>query len=122
MESTDIKTVGRGPAVPGLEWTIEGWKCISSMFSESFSSVDKSYDPVQDMLTKEHEVFLKMAEDSNNSSEIRIESIKSACASSEKADTVAANRSAENRAIIRTFATIVIAAVGGSQYLKYIGR
>lgn len=122
MENYDINTVGRGPAVPGLEWTIEGWKCISNMIQESFASVGKAYDPVQEMLTKEHEVFLKMAEDGNNSDDIRKDAVKNARDSSNSAQTVASNRMTDVLKIVGAFATVTAAALGGTQYIKYVNR
>ena len=122
MDNYDVKTVGRGPAVPGIEWTIEGWKCIGNAIKESFSAVEKAYDPVQEMLKKEHEVFLNMAEDDNNSDDIRKDAARNARESSSAAQTVAANRMVDVLKIIGAIATVTATAFGGSQYIKYVNR
>ncbi|MBQ3369764.1 MAG: hypothetical protein IJG48_01960 [Mogibacterium sp.] len=122
MENYDINTVGRGPAVHGIEWTIEGWKHLGSTIKESFSAVEKAYDPVQEMLAKEHEVFLRMAEDNNSSEDTRKEFAKNARESSTAAQTVASNRMTDVLKIVGAFATVTAVALGGPQYIKYINR
>lgn len=122
MESYDINTVGRGPVVHGIEWTIEGWKYLGSTIKESFSAVEKAYDPVLEMLAKEHEVFLKMAEDNNSSEDTRKEFAKNARESSTAAQTVASNRMTDVLKIVGAFATVTAVALGGPQYIKYINR
>ena len=122
MENYDINTVGRGPAVPGIEWTIEGWKCISSAIKESFSSVDKAYNPAQEMLTKEHETGLRMMENPDCSEEMKKVASQHVRESREAAQTLASNRMTDVLKIVGAFATVTAAALGGTQYIKYVYR
>ncbi len=122
MENYDINTVGRGPAVPGIEWTMEGWKCICSAIKESFSSVDKAYNPAQEMLSKEHETGLRMMENPDCSEEMKKVASQHVRESREAAQTLASNRMTDVLKIVGTFATVTAAAFGGSQYIKYVNR
>lgn len=122
MENYNINTVGRGPAVPGIEWTMEGWKCISSVIKESFSSVDKAYNPAQEMLTKEHETGLRMMEDPDYSEEMKKVASQHVRESREATLKLASNRMTDVLKVIGAFATITAAAFGGTQYVKYTNR
>lgn len=122
MENYDINTVGRGPMVLGIEDTIEGWKCIGGMIKESFLSVDKAYNPVQEMLAKEHEACLRMMEDPECAEEMRKDASQHVRESRDAAQTVASNRMTDVLKIIGAFATVTAAALGGTQYIKYVSR
>lgn len=122
MENYDINTVGRGPAVPGIEWTMEGWKCISNAIKESFSSVDKAYNPAQEMLTKEHETGLRMMENPDCSEEMKKVASQHVRESREAAQTLASNRMTDVLKIVGAFVTVTAAALGGTQYIKYANR
>jgi len=122
MDTNEIKTVGRGPAVMGIDATIEGWKYFVDVIKEGFASVDKAYNPVQEMLSKEHETYLKIVEDNDCSDELRKDAARNARESSAAAQTVASNRMADVLKIVGAFATVTAAALGGTQYIKYFNR
>lgn len=122
MENYDINTVGRGPAVPGIEWTLEGWKYLSSAIKESFSSIDKAYNPAQEMVTKEHEAGLRMMENTDCSEEMRKVASQHVRESREAAQTLASNRMTDVLKVIGAFATLTAAALGGTQYIRYTNR
>lgn len=122
MEDYNINTVGRGPIVQGIEGTIEGWQWIGSLVKESFSAVSKAYDPVQEMLMKEHEKGLEMMADTDQPEEMRKDASQHVRESRDAAQKVAANRMADVLKIVGAVATVTAAALGGTQYIKYVGR
>lgn len=118
MENYDINTVGRDSVAQRLDAAIESWKWFGNMNKESFSAVDKTYDPVQEMLIKEHDKGLEMMSNPDISDEARKDASQHVREAREAAQAVASNRMADVLKIVGGFVTVAVAALGGVTYVK----
>ena len=118
MIANEIKEAGRAPEILHIGDVLDGWRSIPGMFRDCLNSTDMAYSSTQEILITQNEVVMRMIEDPNTSDERFAEACQHAREIRNDAQTVSANRMADDIKIISMFLSIIAIAIGGSHTIK----